>query len=58
MTDQSSNVSICEADKLKGLSNYYVWGLKMRAILRGELLWAISEEESRPEVYPVTIDGE
>ena len=58
MGDQSSNVSIRERDKLKGLSNYYVWALKFRAILRGESLWAITEEESRPEQYPVTIDGE
>ena len=58
MTDQNSNVSIREADKFKGLSNYYVWRLKLRAILRGESLWAFTEEEIRPEVYPVTIDGE
>jgi hypothetical protein len=58
MGDQNSNVSIREADKLKGLSNYYVWGLKLRAILRGESLWAITEEEIRPDLYPVTVDGE
>ena len=58
MGDQISNISIRETDKLKGLSNYYVWALKLRAILRGESLWAMTEEESRPEQYPVTIDGE
>ena len=58
MGDQNNNVSIREIDKLKGLSNYYVWGLKLRAILRGESLWAITEEEIRPDQYPVMVDGE
>ena len=40
------------------MSNYYVWGLKLRAILRGESLWASTEEEIRPYQYPVTVDGE
>lgn len=55
---ESSNVAFREGDKLKGLSNYYVWALKMRAVLRAEGQWAITEEEQSPTAFPVTIDGE
>ena len=58
MGDQNSNISIRETNKLKGLSNYYVWGLKLREILRGESLWAITEEEITLDLYPVTVDRE
>jgi hypothetical protein len=54
----SSSITIRDADKLKGQHNYYVWALKLRAILRGENLWAISETVQNPVVYPATIDGE
>jgi hypothetical protein len=54
----SSSITIRDADKLKGQHNYYVWSLKLRAILRGENLWAISETVQNPVVYPATIDGE
>ena len=47
-----------ESDKLKGSSNYYVWALKMRATLRAEGQWNITETEQRPENYPVAIKGE
>ena len=33
---ENSNISFRENHKLKGSSNYYVWALKMRAVLRGE----------------------
>jgi hypothetical protein len=33
---ENSNVTFREVDKLKDLSNYYVWALKMRANLRAE----------------------
>jgi hypothetical protein len=55
---ETSNIGFHESDKLKGLSNYCVWGLKMRAYLRGESLWTITESEQRPAAFPVQIDGE
>ena len=54
----SSSITIRNADKLKGQQNYYVWALKLRAILRGENLWTISEILQNPMVYPATINGE
>ena len=55
---ENSNISFRENDKLKGSSNYYVWALKMRAVLRGEGQWTITETEQRLQTFPVTIDGE
>jgi len=55
---ENSNATFKEADKLKGMSNYYVWSLKMRAVLRVESQWAITETAQTHTVYPVTIDGE
>ena len=57
MTENSS-ISIREGDKLKGMSNYYVWALKMRAILRAENQWSVTEAEQAPTVFPANIDGE
>ena len=57
MTENSS-ISIKEGDKLKGMSNYYVWALKMRAILRVENQWSVTEAEQAPTVFPANIDGE
>ena len=54
----SSSITIRDADKLKGQHNYYVWALKLKAILRGENLQAISETVQNPLVYRTTIDGE
>ena len=53
-----TNVAFREGDKLKGASNYYVWALKMRAVLRAEGQWSITETEQRPAAYPAMIDGE
>ena len=55
---ETAGMIIREGDKLKGASNYYVWALKMRAILRGEGQWAITETEQLHAVFPITIDGE
>ena len=55
---ENLNISFRENDKLKGSSNYYVWALKMRAVLQGEGQWTITETEQRPQTFPVTIDGE
>jgi len=55
---ESTSVTIREGDKLKGMSNYYVWALKMRANLRAEGKWAITAEEQSHTIFPVTIDGE
>ena len=55
---ESSGVSFREGDKLKGMTNYYFWALKMRAILRAEGHWGLTEEPQTHTTYPVTIDGE
>jgi len=55
---ESSSMVFQEGDKLKGLSNYYVWALKLRAVLQVEGLWAITENEQSPATYPVMIEGE
>ena len=47
-----------EGDKLKGSSNYYVWALKIRAMLHAEGQWAITEIEQTHIVFPVTLDSE
>ena len=57
MTDSNNSV-FKEGDKLKGSSNYYVWALKMRAILRAEGQWAVTEIQQTPTVFPVSIDDE
>ena len=36
MTESSM---VREGEKLIGIENYYIWSLKMRAILRGEGMW-------------------
>ena len=55
---ESTGINIRDTDKLKGQENYYVWALKLRAILRGENLWSIIEAVQSPLAYPATIDGE
>jgi hypothetical protein len=57
MVDHGSKLEVGEANKLIGTSNYYVWSLKMRAKLRREGLWDITEKSFNPEAYPVVIDG-
>jgi len=42
---ESSSIIIREGDKLKGMANYYVWALKMRAILRTENQWSVITKE-------------
>ena len=54
----SSSINIRDTDKLKSQENYFVWALKLRAILRGENLWSITESVQSPLAYPATIDGE
>ena len=54
----SSSINIRENDKLKGQDNYYVWVLKLRAILKAENLWSITESVQIPLAYPATLDGE
>jgi hypothetical protein len=55
---ENMSVAMREGDKLKGSSNYYVWSLKIRAMLRAEGQWGITESEQNPAVFPATIDGE
>jgi len=55
---ESSSITIREGDKLKGMANYYVWALKMRAILRAENQWSVTAEEQNHTAFPVNIDGE
>jgi len=55
MIDNTS-ITIREGDKLKGMTNYYVWALKMRAILRAENQWVVIETKQNHTVFPVNID--
>jgi hypothetical protein len=34
--EESLGFEIKESDKLKGLSNYYIWSLKLRLVLKEE----------------------
>ena len=55
---ESMTIAIREGDKLIGSTNYYVWSLKMRAMLRAESQWGITESEHYPAAFSATIDGE
>ena len=55
---ETSTIAFREGDKFKGSSNYYVWALKMRAMLHAEGQWTIIETEQTHTVFPVTLDGE
>ena len=54
----SSSVILRKEDKLKGSANYYVWALKLRAMLKAEGQWGITKTQQIPTVFPVTIDGD
>nr|PNR33494.1 hypothetical protein PHYPA_025438 [Physcomitrium patens] len=54
MSGWQQNVQIGEANKLVGISNYYVWSLKIRAILR-KGLWVITENLVK---FPTIVVGE
>lgn len=45
-----SKLEVGETNKLLGFSNYYVWSLKMRALLQKEVLWRITEEKL-PQIH-------
>lgn len=53
-----SNAALRDGDKLRGSVNYYVWALKMRAVLRAEGQWSVTENEQNPLIFPATIEGE
>jgi hypothetical protein len=57
MPENSSNISIGESNKLAGTSNYYVWSLKMRAILRRKNQWDVTERKIEPAAFPTNIGG-
>jgi hypothetical protein len=57
MADHGSKLEVGEANKLTGTPNYYVWSLKMRAILCREGIWDITENAFNLDAYPVVIDG-
>jgi len=54
----SSSVAFREGDKLKGFPNCYVWALKMRAMLRAEGQWIVTETKQTHVAFPVVIEGE
>jgi len=54
----SSSVAFREGDKVKGFPNYYVWALKMRAILRAKGQWIVTETEHTLAAFLVVIEGE
>jgi len=58
LESQNGSVAFWETDKLKGLSNNYVWSLKMRAMLRVEGQWGVTSVEQNHTTFPITIDGE
>lgn len=49
------NVSIGDTNKLTGVNNYYVWSLKMCAILRRENWWNLTETAFNPEAFPANL---
>jgi hypothetical protein len=51
MGDNHSNREIGEANKLARLSNYYVWSLKIRALMRVEGLWELTEALFSPASF-------
>jgi len=53
---QSSNVMFREGDKLKGLSNYYIWALKMRVVLKAKGQWVVMAKKKSHATFLVTID--
>jgi hypothetical protein len=57
MAESSSNISIGESNKLAGMANYYVWSLKMLAILRRENLWDVTSEKALLAAFPAVIGG-
>jgi hypothetical protein len=57
MADHGSKLEVGKANKLTGTSNYYVWSLKMRAILLREGMWDITKNAFNPDAYPMVIDG-
>lgn len=54
----SESFAAKEIGKLKGTTNYYVWSLKLRTILRSECLWALTKTKQSHSAFPATIDGE
>jgi hypothetical protein len=58
MGDSHSNREIGEANKLAGLANYYVWSLKIRALLRAEGLWELTKTQFLPASFPADYSGE
>ena len=51
------NISIGEANKLEGVSNYHVWSLRMRALFRRERLWEITSNRIDPTAFPTVVGG-
>lgn len=45
MGDSQNIRDFGEANKLAGLTNYYVWSLKVLALLRAEGLWELTETQ-------------
>ena len=58
MEDSHSNREIREANKLAGFANYYVWSLKIRALLRAKGLWELIETEFLLASFPADYLGE
>jgi hypothetical protein len=58
MGDSQNSREFGEANKLAGLSNYYVWSLKVRALLRAEGLWELTDIQFSPASFPADYAGE
>ena len=45
MAESSKSCEVGESNKLSGLLNYYVWKIKIEAVLRREKLWSLVENK-------------
>jgi hypothetical protein len=52
MGDSQNMREFGEANKLVGLSNYYVCSLKVRALLRAKGLWELTDTQFSPVSFP------
>ena len=57
MGENHGSMSVGESSKLVGVSNYYTWQLKVRAILRRENVWELTENHVTPAIFPAVVLG-
>ena len=57
MAEGHGSMAVGESSKLLGVSNYYTWQLKMKAILRRENVWELTEHHVTPAIFPAVVLG-